>query len=98
MTRLYRYVGPAEIKPRVAGRPAGTRISSASDLLAWLRRADAEHGLVAATFVIDEQGDLLLADRRSEHVACAGGGPVLSAGEMFFAVDDDAVEVAEVSN
>src|SRR5205823_616346 len=79
MTRLFGYVGPADIRDRVAGRPAGTRISSVADLLAWVRatgqRAGPD-GLVAVTFVIDEQGDLLLADRRSEHVACAGGGPV----------------------
>ena len=30
-----------------------------------------------------------LADRRSEHVACAGGRPVRSAGEMFFASNGD---------
>ncbi len=55
-------------------------------------------GLIAATFVIDAKGTLLLADRRSEHVACAGGGPVQSAGEMFFLVAGGHVEVVEVSN
>ena len=98
MTRFYDYVGPAEIKARVAGRPAGTRIGSVAELLAWFRQADKEHGLAVTTFVIDETGGLLLADRRSEHVACAGGGPVLSAGEMFFVVIEDKVEVVEVSN
>ena len=99
--RLYPYVGPPEIKARVAGRPAGTAISAAADLLAWVRgtgRDAGPDGLVAATFVIDAGGRLLLADRRSEHVACAGGGPVLSAGEMFFGVSEDGVEVGEVSN
>jgi hypothetical protein len=74
------------------------RVSSISDILLWARRADEGQEEVAATFVIDEGGGLLLADRRSEHVACAGGRPVLSAGEMFFAVEGDRVEVAEVSN
>jgi hypothetical protein len=99
--RLYPYVGPGEIKARVAGRPAGTRIASAADLIAWAQGTGQQtgpDGLVAATFVIDEKGDLLLADRRSEHVACASGGPVLSAGEMFFLMEGDRVEVAEVSN
>ena len=101
MTRLYSYVGPAAIKGRVAGRRAGTPIRSAADLLAWVRRTGRRPGpggLVAATFVIDEAWDLLLADRRSEHVACAGGGPVRSAGELFLLVEGDEVEVAEVSN
>jgi hypothetical protein len=98
MTRLYRYVGPVGIAARSAGRTAGMRVSSISDILVWARQADEGQGEVAATFVIDEGGGLLLADRRSEHVACAGGRPVLSAGEMFFAVEGDRVEVAEVSN
>lgn len=98
MTRLYTYVAPAGIKARVAGRPAETPIRITADLLAWLRQADADHGLLAATFVIDAAGDLLLADRRSEHVACAGGGPVLAAGKMFFTADGDEVELTEVSN
>ena len=78
MTRLYDYVGPAEIKARVAGRPAGTRILSAADLLAWVRRTG-EHagpdGLFAATFVIDAAGDLLLADRRSSTSPVPAAGP-----------------------
>ena len=101
MEKLYHYVGPAEIRARVADRLAGTPISSAADLLDWVRGTGPDagpEGLVAATFVIDSAGDLLLADRRSEHVACAGGGPVLSAGEMFFAVRKDGVEVVEASN
>ncbi|WP_425086375.1 hypothetical protein [Streptomyces liangshanensis] len=34
----------------------------------------------------------------SEHVACAGGGAVLSAGEMSLAREDDRWVVGEVSN
>ncbi len=100
MSRLYSYVGPAEIKARVAGAPAGTPIRSAADLLAWARAGGhaGPDALVAATFVIDARGDLRVADRRSEHVACAGGGPVLSAGELFLRVAGGRVEVAEASN
>jgi hypothetical protein len=101
MSRLYRYVGPTEIKARVSGRGAGTRISSPEDLLEWARatsRPSPPDGLVAATFTIDAMGDLLIADRRSEHVACAGGGPVLSAGEVFFLVESERVAVLEVNN
>jgi hypothetical protein len=101
MSKLYSYAGPAEIKARVAGRPAGTLIKAVADLLAWVRRTGESPGpdaLLAVTFVIDGQGNLLLADRRSEHVACAGGGPALSAGEMFFRVEGEGVQVAEASN
>jgi hypothetical protein len=100
-SRPYTYVGPSAIKARVAGHPSGTPIRSAADLLAWVRRTNGHRvpdALLAATFVIDTDGNLLLADRRSEHVACAGGGPVLSAGEMFFRIDGRLVEVAEAAN
>jgi len=54
--------------------------------------------LLIVTFVIDQSGTLLVADRQSEHVACAGRQPVLSAGEMTFLVSGKVVEMAEVSN
>jgi len=53
---------------------------------------------VVGTFVIDAFGGLRVADRCTEHLACAGGGSVLSAGEMFFLVAAEQVEVIEVSN
>ena len=99
--RLYRYVGPAGIAARVLGRPGGTRIDSAADLVRWVRgtgQVTDRGGLIAVTFVIDAEGQLLVADRHSEHVACAGGGPVLSAGEMFLSVAGERVEVVELSN
>ena len=34
--------------------------------------------------MIDLEGYLRIADRHSEHIACAAGGEVLSAGEMGF--------------
>jgi hypothetical protein len=43
-------------------------------------------------------GDLYVAPRRSEHVACAGGRPVLSAGEITFTRQDRRWTVTEVSN
>lgn len=100
MTRLYPYVGPAEIKARSSQSP-GTSISCLDDLLGWVRgtaQRPGPDGLIASTFVIDAGGGLRLADRRSEHVACAGGEPVLSAGEMFFHVEGDHAEVIEASN
>jgi hypothetical protein len=101
VSKLYQYVGPAEIKARAVRGSFGTRISSLEDLLAWARHADREprgDDLVAATFVIDVYGNLVLAERRSEHVACADGGPVLSAGEMFFRLERERVSVEGASN
>jgi hypothetical protein len=97
--RPYPYVGPDAIRDRHAGTAGGRVIASAVEMLAWLGDAERDHeGLHPAPFVIDAEGRLRLAPRRSEHVACAGGGPVRSAGEMFFAVDGKAVALVEVSN
>jgi hypothetical protein len=97
--RLYRYVGPEEIRSRSVARPYVQVIDSPADLRAWLTRHGPSRAgsSVPATFVIDPEGVLRLADRRSEHVACAGG-PVLSAGEMFFSAAGEALVVEEVSN
>lgn len=99
MPRLYRYVGPEGIRQRAAGAEPGVRIESVSYLQRWLRQTNQNpnpDGLIAVTFVIDQQGFLRTADRGSEHVACAGGEPVLSAGEMFFSADG--LRLEEASN
>ena len=54
--------------------------------------------MLIVTFVVDESGTLRVADRHGEHVACAGGQPVLSAGETTFNLSDPAVRLLEVSN
>jgi hypothetical protein len=98
--RLYSYVGPNTIRLRVTTSLSGSQITSLTDLQRWIaenKESVSERTVIAATFVIDPEGRLRLADRRSEHVACAGGGAVLSAGEMFFSVGD-VVAVEEVSN
>jgi hypothetical protein len=101
MTRLYQYVGPQDIRERASTASAGLLVRSAADVQAWSRETGQRpdhHGLIAVTFVVDERGALRVADRRSEHVACAGGAPVLSAGEMFFRLSASVVEVVEVTN
>lgn len=55
-------------------------------------------GSVTATFVIDSEGGLRIADRHSEHVACAAGNPVQAAGEICFERSGSEVMVSEVSN
>jgi hypothetical protein len=101
MPRLYHYVGPRHIADRVSSVPAGVRIASAGDVLRWFRQTAQDRdrsGRLTATFVVDDSGWLRIADRRSEHVACAGGRPVLSAGEITFRLSPGAAEVAEVTN
>lgn len=99
--RTYRYVGPEAIRRRAMSAPPGARIHTPADVRRWVREtgqtAD-RSGCVVATFVVDETGELLIADRHSEHVACASGRPVRAAGEITFAIDRDEVAVAAVSN
>jgi hypothetical protein len=97
-SREYAYVGPPELQHLALTQCPGSRILTLEDLRAWLATAEADQlpdGSHIATFTIDIDGDLLLAPRRSEHVACAAGGPVLSAGEIVF---DKELTVTEVSN
>lgn len=98
MHRLYQYVGPENIRAACQGSSSGAIILSLNDLLTWLNaHVDDEmpDGSIIATFVIDNDGLLRLAPRQSEHVACASGGPVLSAGEITF---DAEAEVIAVTN
>ena len=99
--RQYQYVGPADIRDSaLASSPGGTPIRCLDDLSAWIASCstDAESdGSLIATFTVDVDGTLLLAPRRSEHVACAIGGPVYSAGEITFSSDGDVSEITNQS-
>ena len=99
--KLYRYVGPRRIAERVATSSGGTPIRSSRDVLAWIAASSQEldaDGCVIVTFVVDDAGVLKVADRRSEHLVCAGGAHVRSAGEMTFAIHGGEVSVPAVSN
>jgi hypothetical protein len=99
--RLYRYVGPKRIGDRAGTEPLGWPIHWAEDVRRWVGatgQSVQRDGSVVATFVVDEDGRLMISDRSSEHVACAGGGKVRSAGEMTFLISKSGVEVIAVSN
>jgi hypothetical protein len=96
---LYRYIGPKQIADRVQNEAGGFPIRSPEDVRAWVRDSAQElsNGCVIATFVVDADGALRIADRRSEHVACSGGRVVRSAGEITFRLSRT-VEIAAVSD
>jgi hypothetical protein len=73
--RRYRYVGPDDIRAFARGAPAGAAISSRAELAAWNGET--------VTYVVTTDGVLRVASRHSEHIACAGGGDVLAAGELI---------------
>lgn len=93
--RRYRYVGPLDVLAAVRPGAEGRAIGSPADLATWLGEHEAAEPF---TFVVDLAGVLRLAPRRSEHVACAGGAPVLGAGEITFTRDGERWTVGEVSN
>jgi hypothetical protein len=100
--KLYNYVGSEEIKLSIINFGIGTVIRSISDIRHWIDdtcdRKTISSNLVIATFVIDMHGELRLADRYSEHIACAGREPVLSAGEIFISWNKKYFEVSEITN
>jgi hypothetical protein len=101
MKRVYHYVGSNEIAEAVAGIPPGFLISRASDIATWFNTSNQKmgrDGLVTATFIITLDGKLCIADRHSEHIACAAGKPVLSAGELTLELVNQSLTVSTVSN
>ena len=91
-------MGPADLKALVWSGGEGRRIRSPAEFDEWVSMRTAEELADPFTFVIDTTGVLRLAPRRSEHVVCAGGGEVLSAGEMGFCEESGRWKVDEVSN
>ncbi|MBF9072273.1 hypothetical protein [Streptacidiphilus fuscans] len=96
--RLYRYVGPADLRALVRVGGEGFRVVSAGDFERWAGERSTAELAEPFTFAVGGDGVLRLAARRSEHVVCAGGEPVFSAGEMRFAREADRWAAAEVSN
>lgn len=101
MPKLYKYVGADEIRQKIRHLPSGNLILSISDIETWIQETKQQTDvwrLIAATFVINEEGCFRIADRHFEHIACAGGKPVLSAGEIFFQINKNKLQVAEITN
>ncbi|MFF7359754.1 hypothetical protein [Streptomyces sp. NPDC008125] len=82
------------------GRSAGGgfRIASAADFDGWVSLRPAPELREPFTYVVDGDGTLRLAPRRSEHVACADGESVRGAGEVGFIRDRATWAVDGISN
>jgi len=101
MPRLYPYVGSESIRRAIPKTSHRLHVTNIEGLLRWLldtHQPRERDGTVVVTFIIDAAGELWINDRRSEHVLCADGGDVLSAGEMTFAIQRASIEVVGVSN
>jgi len=100
MSRAYSYIGATYLNSPEAFDTVRTPVSSAGDFLAAFRQAQLSNRNVPVvfTYIVDPNGLLWVTDRHSEHVACARGGEVLSAGEMTVEVDGERVLVTDISN
>ncbi|MEU9443593.1 hypothetical protein AB0D42_22330 [Streptomyces sp. NPDC048304] len=96
--RSYRYVGPEDVKAGIRPGGSGVDVRTGGEFADWAAGRSREELAEPFTFVVRGDGVLRLAPRRSEHVACAGGEPVLSAGEISFREDAGRWAVREVSN
>ncbi|GAA3478041.1 hypothetical protein [Streptomyces yanii] len=94
----YRYVGPDDLRILIRAGGEGQSMRSPADFDEWASSRPAEEFAEPFTFVVDAAGVLRLASRRSEHVVCAGGDEVLSAGEISFRAEPGRWAVDEISN
>ncbi len=86
LENIYPYVGPPEIRDSISLDTAGKPILAESDILNWIEATNQvtdESNSIISTYVINKNGTLLIADRHSEHVACAGGASSFSGGNYF---------------
>ena len=76
--RRYSYVGPDELKRRLKRESHCIHVTNAADLAPWMAAfsSPGRESHIPATFIISTDEQLWIADRRSEHVACAAGEDV----------------------
>lgn len=98
---MYQYVGPKEILKQIKPEKIGTIIQSELDVKNWIGTTNQEIDIndeVTATYIIDLQEHLRINDRRSEHVVCANGQHVLSAGEITFEISKHEITISQITN
>lgn len=101
ISKQYRYVGPSNIKQSALNGIDCKQIHNNEDLMKRLMELGfifQQNNSLIVTFVIDKTGLLRISDRHSEHVACASGQNVLSAGEMTFVYNDKKIFIENITN
>jgi hypothetical protein len=99
--RQYSYVGPHAVRQLLQQPSQRTCVRHSDDILDWIKATKPSvqpDKTIVATFIIDTSQALWIADRHSEHVVCAAGQDVLSAGEITFDIQGNQIEVVEVTN
>lgn len=99
--KLYDYVGPASVRASACFDTPRHQVSDGAALNAWAQSHQLINGrehCVTFTYVVLPPARLFVADRHSEHVACARGDKVLTAGEITFERTGSRWVVFETSN
>jgi len=101
MVKHYQYVGPKHLEDLADSESLRQHIQTQEDFHKWFKESkqawNAQDELTV-TFIVDVEHQLWIADRHSEHIACARGKPVLSAGEMTFIREKDEIEILRITN
>jgi hypothetical protein len=99
---MYQYIGAKEILKQIDLEKIGKIISSPNDIKDWIINTQQicdNNNEIIATFVIDLYENLRINDRRSEHVVCANGENVLSAGEITFEIKKNKIiSISQITN
>lgn len=101
MLKQYNYVGPPEIRARLNSVRISPLVETHQALLDQVEQFTAEFNdgpYLTVTFIINTEGHLHICDRHQEHVACALGRPVLSAGEITFALQHADYYIERITN
>ncbi|WP_009964699.1 hypothetical protein [Verrucomicrobium spinosum] len=99
--RIYPYVGPAAIKEKVNMAAPRHEVTTADGLMKWALDAGYfSPGTPSEvfTYTVLSGHHLFIADRHSEHIACARGAPVECAGEIAFRRSKTGLVIEEASN
>lgn len=96
----YSYVGAEKIKEETDLTIGGYKIVEVEDIKEWIqgRPSELANGTITATFVISEEEELIINGRHTEHIMCAKGHNVLSAGEVIFQLEANEISISEISN
>lgn len=97
----YPFIGNKDLLNLVRPELEGYVIYSILDIENWInttKQKANKDSEVVATFIIDTSGNLRINDRHSEHVVCACGREVLSAGEITFTLSKQKIFISQITN
>lgn len=95
--KLYTYVGPRDLLTLSPPEDL-VQVVSAESFYRWAQNKKVRSEGYTVTYVVLASGELRMAERQTEHVACAEGGPVRAAGEMSFEIHKREVHITSLSN